>query len=377
MGPEINALRSEAGSLPATESPRRSGQKGSRSDGRAGERLVALLYAPLPSLMRLLVAIHFRRFLVRRARRFPASGGVVVVANHPATWADALVLEVAFGRKLHFLTLDSLFRPALRGWFLRLYGSLPVTKDGPGHEARNLQTFDQCRELLDRSEVVAIFPEGVSDDDRTVRAFHPGAARIAFDQVASGGPLSVVPLAIHYADRRAFRDDVVIHVGRPRALGPDDAPAASARAPWVELETARLRREVVRGLGRAARCACRLERDVHSEARRRIAWVILAAPLALAGLLLHWPPALATRIATSRVADPTHVALARVLSGLAFFPLWYVGLVFAWSRIQPIGSALALAAVIAALGALSLPWLDAVRALRAPSREVARTRTTS
>lgn len=367
-------------------------QRGMSRDERAARLVVGLLYAPMPWFLRLLVTIHFRRLRLRGARRFPSRGPALVVANHPSTWADVLVLEAVLGRKLHFLANETLFHPAPRAWLLRLFGSLPVaqSRDEADHERRNADTFRRCDELLGRGEVIAVFPEGVSAEDRSLRPFFTGAARIALARRVRGGRLTVVPVGIHYADRIAFRTDVVVSVGDPFDLSHEAVPTPEARLTWIEAVTLRLHEAVAKlivdvpsprarraveelaplmpagrdgdpGLFRRSRGVARnierlradpeglatLERavTVHRLRRERLGidlrtldsgsgapvavlavFAALAGLPALIGILLNALPALATMRYLRRFTDPTRVALARIGTGLGIFVPWYVAL---------------------------------------------------
>ncbi|MEY4070018.1 MAG: hypothetical protein RL721_632 [Candidatus Eisenbacteria bacterium] len=185
----------------------------------------AVAFAAVTLLMRAAVHVYFAHVIVRHRHRFPATGPVLVVANHPAMWTDVLVLDVALGRKLHFLAQGALFRPHLRGALLRLHGALPVTPthETPDATARNAGTFRVCGDLFARGEVVAVFPEGVSRADRTVLDLRPGAARLALQQAlcSSAHEVPVVlPVGLHYADRKAFGSTVTVSVGPAEDLAP-------------------------------------------------------------------------------------------------------------------------------------------------------------
>ena len=185
--------------------------------------LIAAGFALVSLAMRAAVRVYFRRLHVRHLARFPRRGPVLLVANHPAMWTDVLVLDVALGRKLHFLAQGELFRPAWRGLLLELHGALPVFHaSGLESRSHNQATFVRCRELFARGEVVALFPEGVSASDRQVLQLKTGAARIALDAAAHAAPGSSAPMVmasgIHYADRTSYGSEVTVSVGAPLDL---------------------------------------------------------------------------------------------------------------------------------------------------------------
>jgi 1-acyl-sn-glycerol-3-phosphate acyltransferase len=189
-----------------------------------GRFLIAAGFALVSLAMRAAVRVYFRRLHVRHLARFPRRGPVLLVANHPAMWTDVLVLDVALGRKLHFLAQGELFRPALRGLLLELHGALPVFRvQGPEERGHNQATFLRCRELFARGEVVALFPEGVSSSDRQVLRLKTGAARIALDAAEHASSAEAVPVVmaagIHYADRTSYGSEVTVSLGTPLRLG--------------------------------------------------------------------------------------------------------------------------------------------------------------
>ena len=413
---------------------RGAGQNVSRDDNWSRRALTALLFAPMPWIMRLFAFAHFAGLTVRHGERFPRRGPALVVANHPATWVDVLVLHLALGRKLHFLADQHLFRPRVRAWLLRIYGALPVVTvgDAAEREARNADTFRRCRRLLERGEVVAVFPEGVSATDRSLRRFKTGAARIALAGTECAGPLPVVPVGIHYLDRVRFRTRVVVNVGEAVPLPFPAGAGAAERAAWVAAATARLERAVgalildlpdpsfravveevtplvasdpvtdLDAFDDARRNAARLARIErvkpedfaaiarharrHRRARRALGLgplapartapaeltlialaILLGAPLAVAGLLLHAFPAWVTQ-KVARHFDPTRVTLMRIGVGWLSFTLWYLAMAGVALRFVRPWAALAVPFAAMLLGAYALVWSDGWRGALARHR---------
>lgn len=216
---------------------------------RPGAMAVAVAFGGVSLLMRAAVRVYFHRLHVRHRERFPARGPVLLVANHPAMWTDVLVLDVALRRKLHFLAQGDLFRSRVRSAILGLHGALPLVPAPEGEPARsrNEATFRLCRELFERGEVVALFPEGVSVADRTVLELKTGAARLALASAnarARGGAPVVVPAGIHYASRTSFGSEVTVNVGEPIALGPHLARSRRDHEAAVHALTKTMRRSL-------------------------------------------------------------------------------------------------------------------------------------
>lgn len=180
---------------------------------------MSLLYAAARAVLGAAVRVYFRRIELNRPDRLPTFGPVLLIANHPSSLTDVLVLGAAVDRRLHFLAHSGLFRPWYRGFVLRASGALPVYRreDHPGETWRNDDTFRACHELFDRGGVIVIFPEGTSETDRRVQKFKTGAARLALGyegMEGRAGLLTIVPLGLHFTERTAFGSDVIAAVGR-------------------------------------------------------------------------------------------------------------------------------------------------------------------
>ena len=187
------------------------------------DRIGAPLYHVARALLGTAARLYFRRIEVLHAERIPSDGPLLVVANHPASFTDVIVLSVAVPRRLHFLAMAPIFKPWIRGLGLRLCGTLPIYRreDDPSLVGRNEDTFRACHEILDEGGSVLIFPEGISRTDRSIEPVKTGAARIALAQEARASrtaPLALLPVGLHFADRTRFQTDVAVSVGEPLEL---------------------------------------------------------------------------------------------------------------------------------------------------------------
>ena len=111
----------------------------------------------------------------------PATGPVLLVANHPNSLVDpALVVAVA-RRPVRFLAAAPVFDDPKVGWLIKAAGSIPVYRrhETPADMSKNRQMFEAVFEELGRGAAVGIFPEGVSHSEPSLVDLKTGAARIA------------------------------------------------------------------------------------------------------------------------------------------------------------------------------------------------------
>lgn len=207
-------------------------------------------------LCRRILGIYFRRIELVGARRLPriAADGrrapLVAVANHVNGLIDPMFLLGPLRLPARMLGKSTLWKIPGLAQILDLAGVLPVYRrqDEGADTSRNLETFARCHEELARQGVVAIFPEGTSHDEPSLRPLRTGAARIVLEAEARLGPLGtrIVPIGLHFEERERFRSRALVVVGDP--IDPAEEVALYSRDPVtaVRLLTDRLSEELER-----------------------------------------------------------------------------------------------------------------------------------
>ena len=149
--------------------------------------------------------------------RIPRTGPCILASNHESI-VDPFILAVATTREIHYMAKAELFRFRPVAATLRALGTFPVER-GSGDRA----ALSEGARLLERGEVLGIFPQGTSKQ-LAQRTWHRGAARLA---LATGAPL--VPM--HMTGTRAFpfRTRVRIRVGQPIDVQQQRPSVAAAR----------------------------------------------------------------------------------------------------------------------------------------------------
>ncbi len=172
-------------------------------------------------------------------------GPVLVVANHPNSLLDPLIVFRIAGRRVRPLAKAPLFEQTGVGLVLRALGGLPVYRrqDDPALMDRNEDTFRDGVAALRAGEALQIFPEGTSHSHPSLQPLRTGAARIALRSEAEAGwtlGLVIVPVGLTYLRKTEFRGRAVAHVGEafPVVAWRDryeTDPVAAARALTEEI----------------------------------------------------------------------------------------------------------------------------------------------
>jgi 1-acyl-sn-glycerol-3-phosphate acyltransferase len=117
----------------------------------------------------------FRRLYrveLRNPERIPATGPVILVANHESM-LDPWILGLATRRPIRYMAKAELFEyPVLRA-IMREFGTFPVERGNGDRGA-----VGRAAELVNQGEVLGMFPQGTSLPFRN-RPWLRGAARIA------------------------------------------------------------------------------------------------------------------------------------------------------------------------------------------------------
>lgn len=116
----------------------------------------------------------------------PAQGAVVLAANHLTNF-DIFPIQLAvLPRPIYFMAKAELHANRWLDALLRQLGSFPVKRG-----ARDEWAMEHARKVLEKGQVLGIFPEGTRSRDHSLRTAKTGAARLA---LAMGCP--IVPLAV-------------------------------------------------------------------------------------------------------------------------------------------------------------------------------------
>ena len=168
--------------------------------------------------VRALVRFYYPRIEVTGGDLIPRTGPVLLVANHPNSLIDPVLLGIAAQRPIRLLAKAPLFNVPVFGAALRALGMVPAYRgsDDAKQVTKNLESLAAAGRQLAQGAALGIFPEGKSHDATQLALVRSGAARLALQALAAGAQgLRVVPVGLNYQRKERFRTAVWIKVGRP------------------------------------------------------------------------------------------------------------------------------------------------------------------
>jgi 1-acyl-sn-glycerol-3-phosphate acyltransferase len=125
---------------------------------------VAVLHIILPLIMKREIS---------GAENLPAEGPVVLAANHLTNY-DVFPIQLCLPRPLFFMAKAELHQNPLLDAYFRQLGAFPVKRG-----ERDEWALAHARKVLDKQQVLAIFPEGTRSKGKGLRPAKTGAARFA------------------------------------------------------------------------------------------------------------------------------------------------------------------------------------------------------
>lgn len=149
--------------------------------------------------------------------------GAVLMANHPNTFLDPLLITAIAPGRLHYLAKATLWRVPIIGSILDRMGAIPVFRAQDyqaGDRPDNRESLSAAAAKLAEGRLILIFPEGVSKTGLSLKPLKTGAARLGFQALENQEKLDIplIPIGIDYLEPPVFRSPVTLRIGAPLYL---------------------------------------------------------------------------------------------------------------------------------------------------------------
>lgn len=107
-------------------------------------------YFILKLIFKIALKIFYREIEVKQADILPTKGPLLLVANHPNTFMDPIVIASLFRQEVYFIAKSTVFNTPFRKWLLGKMNLIPVHRpeDGVVASGSNEATFEKCYQFL-------------------------------------------------------------------------------------------------------------------------------------------------------------------------------------------------------------------------------------
>lgn len=159
--------------------------------------------------------IYCRRLSVSNKALLESKGPLLIAANHPNSFFDAIILATLFKRPVYSLARGDAFANNFYSKLLKSLNMFPVYRISEGVEnlEHNYTTFKQCENLFANNGIVLIFSEGRCINEWHLRPLKKGTARLAISAWQNGIPLKVLPTGLNYNSFFSFGKNIQLNFG--------------------------------------------------------------------------------------------------------------------------------------------------------------------
>jgi len=174
-----------------------------------------LLYRILLFLIRIALKIFCVSIKVYNKTALHQKGPLLIVANHPDSFFDALIIAANCKYTVSFLARGDVFTKPWHNFLLRALNMMPVyrQREGKEHLYKNKNSFDASVDVLKNGGILLIFIEGTCLNKNEIQPFKKGAARILQQAVAAGVTPAVLPAVITYNGFKHFGKKIFLMLG--------------------------------------------------------------------------------------------------------------------------------------------------------------------
>jgi 1-acyl-sn-glycerol-3-phosphate acyltransferase len=164
--------------------------------------------------VRLGLQFYCSKIVFDKKHMYTGDAPLILAANHPNSFLDALIIGAYYPRKFHFLARGDAFNKPWANRILRNMYLVPVYRmsEGRTRMSDNDASFTECADVLQQNGAVLIFSEGMCIHQTELLPLKKGTARIAYLCKEGRGlnSLMVQPLALSYSSFSALPRQVHI-----------------------------------------------------------------------------------------------------------------------------------------------------------------------
>jgi 1-acyl-sn-glycerol-3-phosphate acyltransferase len=174
-----------------------------------------MFYQFIKIIARIAIRFYCRDIKINKKELLKNNGPLLLAANHPNSFLDAVILCTLFDKPVYSLARGDAFNGRLISKILYALKLLPVYRASEGVEnlEENYATFEECIKIFKQNGIVLIFSEGRCENEWHLRPLKKGTARLAIAAWQQQIPLQILPIGINYNSFFLFGKNVHISMG--------------------------------------------------------------------------------------------------------------------------------------------------------------------
>ncbi len=239
--------------------------------------------------------------MVNKPTLVKLEGPLLIAANHPNSFLDAVILATHFKRPITSLVRGDVYKGRIIIRILRSLRMLPVYRISEGSEnlGQNYDTFQKCKEVFEKNGIVLIFSEARCENEWHLRPLRKGTARLAFTAWEAGIPLKILPAGLNYHAFKRFGK--IVHLNFGNLISGDDVDLGEPFGKASNNFNAILKKELEGVVYEIEDKDTKRKKEIFQGEPSLFMRTILFLP-AVSGLILHAPLYFPARLITEKVA---------------------------------------------------------------------------
>ena len=192
-----------------------------------------MVYRLLKIWVKAAMWLYAKKLFVLNKDATTIQGPLVLAANHPNSFLDALLLGITMEQPVYFIARGDVFRKKWIAGLLEQLHMLPIfrMRDGKDKLSLNDATFQKSESILKQGKVLLIFVEGICQNQtELLLPLKKGAPRIVYDCWQQQVPVKILPVWLQYSSFNRIGKTIHVRLGTPFGnaitTGIDNAPQA-------------------------------------------------------------------------------------------------------------------------------------------------------
>jgi 1-acyl-sn-glycerol-3-phosphate acyltransferase len=179
-------------------------------------RNISRLIYLLKIIIRAALWLFCNNIYIKNKHLFSKKGPLLIFANHPNSFLDAIIIASNYNRRVYFLARGDVFEKPIFRFLLSSLNMIPVYRLREGKENLHLNdfAFKASIKLLLKGEAVLVFIEGTCINSHELQPLKKGTARILEGVQEKGVFPAIQAIGIAYNQLRGIGKTINISISK-------------------------------------------------------------------------------------------------------------------------------------------------------------------